>query len=98
MRRKTIRSLPGPLTRDLARLQNDLASAKRRMDRLIERAAEVELKALALDAMEAPAVTVGEGEYLRVVQEGEGDSVLDRYMPGRYYLKVCRRERANAGQ
>ncbi len=97
MRKKTIRGLPGPLTRDLARHQNALAIQKQKLARLIERTAEVELKALALDAMGAPTVTVGEGEYLRVIDEGTGNPVLDRYLPGRYYLQVCPRERRNAG-
>ena len=97
MRKKTIRALPGPLTRDLARLQNDQQSLKRRLDSLIVRAAQVELKAQALDNMGAPTVTVGEGEYLRVVDEATGDPVLDRYLPGRYYLQVCPTERRNAG-
>ena len=98
MRRKTIRGLPGPLTRDLARLQNEAGTLKRRLDSLIERAAQVELKAQALDNMGAPTVTVGAGEFLRVIDEGTGNPVLDRYLPGRYYLLVCVRERRNAGQ
>jgi transposase len=44
MRKKTIRRLP-PLGRELARVQNDLASVKRRMDRLIRQACEAELLA-----------------------------------------------------
>lgn len=44
MRKNTIRRLK-PLARDLARLQNDVASIKRRLDRLIQRAQEAELLA-----------------------------------------------------
>ena len=98
MRRKTIRRLPGPLTRDLARLQNDQQSLKHRLDSLIVRAAQVELKAQALDAMEAPLVTVEEGECLVGLNHDTGECVLERCLPGRYYLKVCPRERRHAGQ
>lgn len=51
MRAKRIRKLPGPLSRDLARLQNEMQSIKRRLDRLIEIACDAELKAAALDNM-----------------------------------------------
>lgn len=44
MQKKTIRKLP-PLARELARVQNDLASLKRRMDRLIRMACDAELLA-----------------------------------------------------
>jgi hypothetical protein len=44
MQKKTIRKLP-PLARELAKMQNDLASLKRRMDRLISMACDTELLA-----------------------------------------------------
>jgi hypothetical protein len=44
MRKKTIRKLP-PLARELAKMQNDLASLKRRMERLIRMACDAELLA-----------------------------------------------------